>query len=188
MTWRYALIGIIAVVTACGVDDPTAPAGEDTDTTDTDTTDTDTTDTDTTDTDTTDTDTTDTDTTDTDTTEPDAEVVLAAPDPSLTPAVLTGVVARCEGATQALVIGEFVGGIGTVTATPIVEGVLLDAVSLPVEERSLFHRGEALVEVVDCETTAWRIVAAASGVETCMVTGPGAEAWLASSGSDCDLR
>ena len=175
MMWQRLVLLGAALIAGCGASDDVPPAGTDPDTTDTDTTDTDTTDTDT----------TDTETTDTGTVPP---VNFGTPDIDVSPAVLTGVVARCDDAEHATVIGEFMGPIGTVTAAPIVDGALLDAVPLAIEERSLFHRGEGTLMVADCEATGWRVIAAVNGRETCIVTGSGADAWLATSGADCELR
>jgi len=168
---------LLLVAVACGGGEPTGgstdPKGTDPDPTETDT----------------DTDTVDTETTTTDT-GPTDEVVFTPSEalPKGMPAVLTGVRVDCESDTEARVTAEFFGEIGTVEAAPIVDGVLLPSASLPIEERSLFHLASASVSVADCQATGWRIVAAANGRETCLVTGSGASEWLDGAAGDCQLR
>lgn len=181
---------MMLLLVACGGGEPDKE-GPGPDPTDTDTSDTDTTDT--TDTDTTDTDTTDTDTTDTETTDTagdPGEVVLAPEAAPKTggPSLLTGVLVTCSDTQEATLRAELIGVVGDLEATPIVDGALGTAESLTVTEGSLFHNGEGVFVVDDCEATGWRFVASANGVETCLVTGSGAAEWLADSGADCELR
>jgi len=176
---------MMLLLVACGGGEPDKE-GPGSDPTDTDTSDTDTTDT--TDTDATDTDTTDTETTDT--AGDPGEVVLAPSTGPKTggPSLLTGVLVTCSGAQEATLRAELIGVVGALEATPIVDGTLGTATALTVTEGSLFHNGEGVLPVDDCEATGWRFVASANGVETCLVTGAGAADWLADSGADCELR